>query len=34
MRLREMPFSFQLAHDLHSDLRPFTVLQSMFVVVH
>jgi hypothetical protein len=27
MGLRELAFGFQLAYDLHRDLRPFAVLQ-------
>jgi hypothetical protein len=29
MGLRELAFGFQLAYDLHRDLRPFAVLQLM-----
>jgi hypothetical protein len=29
MDLRELVFRFQLAYDLHRDLRPFAVLQLM-----
>jgi hypothetical protein len=33
MGLGEMPFGLKLAHDLHSDLGAFAVLQSMLVVM-
>src|SRR5919108_2653406 len=33
MGLREPAFGFQLAYDLHRDLRPFAVLQLMDAIV-